>query len=78
MAKIRGAIVIETERCKGCELCVEACPTKVIAMAKDVNAKGYNFAYPESHDKCIGCANCAVICPDGVIAVYKEKLVDTE
>ena len=26
MAKIKGAIVVDTERCKGCNLCVVACP----------------------------------------------------
>jgi len=25
MAKIKGAIVVDTERCKGCNLCVVAC-----------------------------------------------------
>ena len=28
MAKIKGAIVVDTERCKGCNLCVVACPLK--------------------------------------------------
>ena len=40
MAKLKGAIVIDTERCKGCEVCVSACPEDVIAMAKAVMAKG--------------------------------------
>ena len=31
MAKIKGAIVVDTERCKGCNLCVVACPLNVIA-----------------------------------------------
>ena len=44
MAKIKGDIVINTERCKGCEVCLAACPFTVIAMSKEVNSKGYHFA----------------------------------
>ena len=45
MAKIKGAIVVDTERCKGCNLCVVACPLHVISLtAKEVNNKGYTFA----------------------------------
>ena len=73
MAKIKGAIVIDIERCKGCELCVDSCPTNVISMEKKVNAKGYHFAYMLNPDACTGCANCAVVCPDGVIEVYRKK-----
>ena len=29
MAKIKGAVVVDTERCKGCSLCVVACPLDV-------------------------------------------------
>ena len=54
MGKIKGAIVVNTERCKGCNLCVVACPLKVIALAKEVNSKGYNFAQPVLDDTCIG------------------------
>jgi 2-oxoglutarate ferredoxin oxidoreductase subunit delta len=74
MAKIKGAIVVDNEKCKGCEVCVGACPTNVIGMAKEVNGKGYHFAYMVNEDACIGCANCAVVCPDGVITVYKMKV----
>jgi 2-oxoglutarate ferredoxin oxidoreductase subunit delta len=74
MAKIKGAIVIDREHCKGCELCVPACPTDVIRLEKEVNGKGYHFAYMENPDACTGCANCAVICPDGVITVYRKKI----
>ena len=74
MAKIKGAIVVDTERCKGCGVCVVNCPCGVIGLAKEVNGKGYNYAYMEEPDKCIGCASCGVVCPDGVISVYKVKL----
>ena len=74
MAKVKGYIVVDTEKCKGCEVCIPSCPTDVIQLAKEVNGKGYHFAYMANPDECIGCANCAIVCPDGVITVYKKKL----
>ena len=74
MAKIKGAIVVDTEKCKGCEVCVVACPTDVISMAKEVNGKGYHFAYMENPDACTGCTSCALVCPDSVITVYRIKV----
>ena len=74
MAKIKGAIVIDKERCKGCQVCIDACPTHVISMSTDVNAKGYIYAFPDDKEACTGCTNCAIVCPDGVITVYKVRL----
>ena len=74
MAKVRGAIVVDIEGCKGCEVCTVACPNQVIGMAREVNGKGYHYAYMENPVACVGCANCAIVCPDGVISVYKVKL----
>ena len=65
MAKIKGAIVVDTERCKGCNLCVVACP---------LNVKGYNYAHQILEDTCNGCSSCATVCPDGCISVYKVKV----
>jgi 2-oxoglutarate ferredoxin oxidoreductase subunit delta len=74
MAKIRGAIVVDTERCKGCRVCEGACPAQVIGFANEVNSKGYNYAMMAKPEACIGCTNCAIVCPDGVISVYKVKV----
>ena len=74
MAKVRGAIVVDVEHCKGCEVCTTACPSQVIAMAEGVNGKGYHYAYMEQPEACTGCANCSIVCPDGVITVYKMKV----
>lgn len=74
MAKIKGTVLINTDRCKGCDLCVVACPTDVLSLGKEVNAKGYNYAQIVKPDECIGCASCGIVCPDGCITVYKVKL----
>jgi 2-oxoglutarate ferredoxin oxidoreductase subunit delta len=74
MAKVKGDIVIDIEKCKGCQVCIPACPQDVIAVSKNVNGKGYNYAEPVNDDACTGCANCAVVCPDGVITVYRKRI----
>lgn len=74
MGKIKGAIVVNTDRCKGCSLCVVACPKDVIALtAKAVNVHGYQYAEAVRPDDCIGCASCGIVCPDGCISVYRKK-----
>ncbi len=74
MSKIKGAIVVDTERCKGCSLCVVACPHKVIALAeKKVNVHGYRYVEAVAADACVGCTSCAIVCPDGCITVYRKK-----
>ena len=76
MAKIYGAVEINVNRCKGCDLCVVACPCNVLALSKrEVNERGYLFAQVVDAAKCIGCAACAMVCPDSCIEVY--RLVDS-
>ncbi len=74
MAKVKGAIVVDIEKCKGCEVCIDACPSDVLAMSDKVNSKGYHYSYMKNPEACIGCANCAIVCPDGVITVYRKKI----
>lgn len=74
MAKVKGAVKVDQEICKGCNLCVVACPTNVLALHNNVNAKGYNYSHMENPEACIGCSNCADVCPDACITVYRVKL----
>lgn len=74
MAKIKGHIVVDVERCKGCGVCVEACPCDVLGLADEVNGKGYHYAVMAAADACTGCASCGIICPDSCIVVYRQKM----
>ena len=63
-------VLIATDRCKGCELCVAACPKAVLALDPDaVNALGYHPVRLLDADACTSCALCARVCPDSVFTV---------
>ena len=65
-------VTIEINTCKGCGLCVGACPKKIIALSTTkLNAKGHSPAEVISPEACIGCAFCATMCPDCAITVEK-------
>ncbi len=67
MAKVKGAITVNIERCKGCNLCVAACPTNTLSLQpNEVNDRGYHYAYMANPDNCTGCCSCAWVCPGRV------------
>lgn len=67
-----GKIIIDTERCKGCGLCVTVCPKGCIIISKRSNKSGY-FPAQAGNADCTGCAMCAIICPDAAIEVYRDE-----
>ncbi|MDD5119784.1 MAG: 4Fe-4S dicluster domain-containing protein [Candidatus Omnitrophica bacterium] len=64
-------IIINQDRCKGCLLCISACPKGLIKKSAKLNKKGLNFVEFDFTGGCIGCMQCAVMCPDCCIEVYK-------
>ena len=71
----RGTVVIDAERCKGCELCIPACPPRVLRMSTTRNESGYLI--PELLEGCTGCNACLMVCPDFCFEVYQFETETT-
>lgn len=72
-----GKIIIGTERCKGCGLCVVVCPKNVIVISEKSNSIGY-FPAKVNNNECTGCGSCAIICPDAIIEVLRDDSGNVE
>ena len=71
---VKGRVVISELYCKGCELCVGACPQHSLRLsAERITSKGYHPA-ELVNDSCTGCNICAVVCPEAAITVYRQAL----
>jgi NAD-dependent dihydropyrimidine dehydrogenase PreA subunit len=67
----RGLLRVNVEECKGCGLCVEACPPKAIGMSERLNHYGYRTA-TYAGTGCTGCGICFMVCPEpGAIMVLQ-------
>ena len=63
-------VTFNEDLCKGCGLCVDACPKKILRLSPErINV--HHPAEMTDQEKCIACAFCATMCPDCVITVEK-------
>lgn len=67
----RGLLKVDENECKGCGLCVEACPPHVISMSEKLNHYGYHTA-TYAGEGCTACGICFMVCPEpGAITVLR-------
>lgn len=65
-------ITVDQQFCKGCGLCVDACPENLMALdMEQISQKGYNPAYCTDEQKCNSCLACAQMCPDVAITIER-------
>lgn len=69
----RVTITIDEETCKGCGLCVAACPREAMQLAAHINSRGFHPARLADLEQCTGCAQCALMCPDTCIIIRRSK-----
>jgi len=67
----KGKITIDRELCKGCMLCLRACPVKVLEEDTELNSSGSHPSKVVNPDKCIACGNCYEVCPDVCIEIFE-------
>ena len=70
MAK-KGRVIVNRDLCKGCYLCVRACPVKTLEQDTAANSTGTYPVKQARPEKCIACGNCYEVCPDVCIEVYE-------
>ena len=65
-------MIVDDALCKGCGLCVDACPVHIVELDQDkITDKGYHPAHCIDMDRCTGCCSCALMCPDVAITVWR-------
>ncbi len=74
----KGHISIDVRHCKGCRLCIEACPRGAIEISTTLNAGGYYPAQPIAEAVCTACGLCWQVCPDVAIEVYRDVEEDAQ
>lgn len=63
----KALVEVAPELCKGCELCVYACPSGNLVLSHSLNRKGYHpavFSYDGTRGPCSACGICYWVCPD--------------
>ena len=64
-------MTVDAEICKGCGLCIPACPKHIIRFSEEINSKGYHYSECFDQEACIACKLCYTTCPDVAITIEK-------
>jgi len=62
--------------CKGCGICIAACPKGAIRSSGRIDAKGHILPEEDDMKRCSGCRLCEIVCPDFAVAVAEEDLLE--
>jgi 2-oxoglutarate ferredoxin oxidoreductase subunit delta len=69
---VKGWIEVDELYCKGCDLCVTACPPQVLSLDMEhLTLKGYHPVQIIS-EGCTGCGICSIVCPEAALTVFRQ------
>ncbi|MFW9799880.1 MAG: ferredoxin family protein [Candidatus Thorarchaeota archaeon] len=72
MPKSAREIIIDPKLCKGCEICISACPHNVLEKSNAVDNRGFFLPVVVDIDACKVCGLCELECPDFAISVVSS------
>ncbi len=67
-------IHINDDYCKGCDICIELCPTDVFEPSGELNRRGYYVPIVARVEDCTGCKLCDLLCPELAIIITEKKV----
>jgi NAD-dependent dihydropyrimidine dehydrogenase PreA subunit len=59
-------VIVDDEKCKGCEECLEICTVNVFDMRE-------GKSIPAHEEECIGCRSCVEVCKEKAIIIEELK-----
>ncbi|HML74318.1 MAG TPA: 4Fe-4S binding protein [Anaerohalosphaeraceae bacterium] len=68
----KSRIHFNSERCKGCGLCVLFCPKGHLRMSEELNSQGNPYAEIIDPAACNACGICFRMCPDVAIEISEQ------
>ena len=71
----KGHVLVEISAnfCKGCDICIEFCPTDVFEKSGTLNRRGYYVPVVARVEDCTGCLLCDLLCPELAIVITDEQ-----
>lgn len=66
-------VLVNSEACKGCGICIAFCPVKILSFSEAFNSKGFHFPEVSDQKKCTKCRNCMIYCPDFAMVVTDDE-----
>jgi len=66
-------VIINPDMCKGCNICIEFCPTKVFETSETLSRRGYYLPLVSHEEACTGCRVCDLLCPELAIIIESKS-----
>ena len=67
-------VIIDTEQCDGCKICVEFCPKELLKESEEANSRMLHYVEISNPEDCLGCKQCERLCPTTSIFINEIDL----
>ena len=67
-------VIIDSEQCDGCKICVEFCPKELLKESEETNNRMLHYVEIINPEDCLGCRQCERLCPTTSIFINETDL----